>query len=533
SFRASHRSYPPLVREANVSGREARLDLQFERGIELAGLVVREGGVPIAGAQVAASTAADLGTNRGALTDANGSFRIEGLTPGRYAVTVRAGAMTKTLRDVDVATAGTMRIELAAGGTIAGRVTGLAPADLSTANVSVSSNDGRLSAPVRTDGTFRVEGAPPGTARVVATAGEMTAQRRTPAKVIEITAGSETYVDLDFSSPNRVSGRVLRGGAPVDAAQVSFQMGGGALASTGSARTNAQGEYVVEGLADGTYAVFVTDMRTWGSYRTSCTVAGSGTFDIEMPLASLRGRVIDRETQEGLAGASVALDMDPPPAFRLPAVQTDASGSFRLEGLAAGSYMMRASRRGYGPAVVDVVVAKDSDQEVEMRLSRVDGVAVRAVDARDGRPLRAYVSVADAAGRMVLEQSLGGSDDERLSLAAGAFRAAVFVTGYATRVVEIASPGGPYTVGLTPGGSLRIETSSRERVRARILDSSGRLLVRMRITPMPDMMIDPTGATIDQIQPGSYALEIFDAGDGIASRHPFTITEGETTTIRI
>ncbi|HEY0593595.1 MAG TPA: carboxypeptidase regulatory-like domain-containing protein, partial [Thermoanaerobaculia bacterium] len=47
SFRASHRSYPPLVREANVSGREARLDLQFERGIELAGLVVREGGVPI------------------------------------------------------------------------------------------------------------------------------------------------------------------------------------------------------------------------------------------------------------------------------------------------------------------------------------------------------------------------------------------------------------------------------------------------------------------------------------------------------
>lgn len=534
SFRAAHESWPLLVKEANVSGRELRLDLQFPRGTDVTGSVVREGGAPVAGAMVSASTALQEGTSKAATTDANGNFRIEGLTPGRYNFFVRAEGISESLRDVDIATSGPIRIVIKAGGTITGRVTGLQPSEISTANVNASSSGGYASAPVRSDGTFRVEGAPAGTVRVTASTGSgMGSRRQTAPKSVEVTAGGETFVDLDFSSGNRVSGRVTRGGTPVDGARVSFQPKGGSVSLPGAnlALTNSRGEYTVEGLEDGTYSVFVMDSRLMSSHRTEYTVSGGGTFDIQMSAAALRGRVIDRATEEGISGASVALDSTQE-SIRLAPIQTDASGGFRMEGVSPGSYRLRATRNGYGQEVVDVSIAGDADQDVEVRMSKSDGVEIRVVDRRDGRALRAFVSAADVTGRLALEEMLGGTKP-KLSLAPGAYRVAISVSGYAPTVIDVRSPGGPYTVALTPGGSLRIESSSSERRRARIVDSSGRPIVRGRITVPSEMTFDAAGATVTGIEPGGYALEVLDAAGGVAARQAFTIVEGQTTTIRI
>jgi protocatechuate 3,4-dioxygenase beta subunit len=532
SIRANHDSYPLLVREANVSGREMRLDLQFPRGTDVTGTVEREGGGPVAGAQVSASTAAQGAASKGATTDSNGNFRIEGLAPGRYTFFVRAEGASETLRDVDIATSGPIRITLKAGATITGRVTGLPPSEMSSANVNVSSSSGFANAPVRADGTFRVDGAPAGAVRVVATTGGggLGSRRQSATKTVEVAAGAEAYVDLEFASGNRITGRVTRGGVPVDGASVMFNSPSGS--GTAAVRTNTRGEYTIEGLEDGTYTVVVMDIRTMASHREDYTVRGAGTFDIQMATAAVRGRVIDRATQDGIANVSISLDSDQQSGVRFPQMQTDASGAFRLEGVAPGSYRLRATRSGYGQEVMDLSVSGEGAQDVEVRMSRSDGVQIRVVDRRDGRPLNAFFSVADAAGRLALEKYLSQGDDT-LSLAAGSYRVAVSVSGYAPAVVDVRSPGGPYNVALSPGGSLRIESSSPERRRARIVDSSGRPIVRGRINAPPEMMIDPTGATITAMEPGAYAIEILDTGGAVASRKTFTIVEGQTTTVRI
>ncbi|HEY0788113.1 MAG TPA: carboxypeptidase regulatory-like domain-containing protein, partial [Thermoanaerobaculia bacterium] len=531
SFRANHDSYPLLLKEANVSGREMRLDLQFPRGTDVTGTVEREGGGPVAGAQVSASTAAQGAASKGATTDANGNFRIEGLAPGRYTFFVRATGASETLRDVDIATSGPIRITLKAGATIAGRVTGLQPSELSSANVNVSSSSGFANAPVRADGTFRVDGAPAGAVRVVATTGAgMGSRRQSTTKTVEVAAGAEAYVDLEFASGNRITGRVTRGGVPVDGASVTFNTPAGG--NSAAVRTNTRGEYAIEGLEDGAYTVVVMDIRTMASHRAEYTVRGAGTFDIQMATGAVRGRVIDRATQEGIANVSISLDTDQQIGVRFPQMQSDASGAFRLEGVAPGSYRLRATRSGYGQEVMDLSVSGDGEQDVEVRMSRSDGVQIRVVDRRDGRALNAFFSVADAAGRLALEKYASQGDDT-LSLAAGSYRVAVSVSGYAPTVIDVRSPGGPYTVALTPGGSLRIESSSSERRRARIVDSSGRPIARGRVTAPAEMMIDATGATISAMEPGSYAIEILDAAGAVASRQTFAIAEGQTTTIRI
>ncbi len=531
SFRANHDAYPLLVKEANVSGREMRLDMQFPRGTDVTGTVEREGGGPVAGAQVSASTAAQGAASKGATTDANGNFRIAGLAPGRYTFFVRAEGASETLRDVDIATAGPIRITLKAGATIAGRVTGLPPSELSSANVNVSSSSGFANAPVRADGTFRVDGAPAGTVRVVATAGGgMGSRRQSATKSVEVAAGAEAYVDLEFASGNRITGRVTRGGVPVDGASVMFNSPGGS--GTAAVRTNTRGEYEIEGLENGPYTVVVMDIRTMASHRTEYTVRGAATFDIQMATAALRGRVIDRATQDGIANVSIALDADQQTGVRFPQMQTDASGAFRLEGVAPGSYRLRATRSGYGQEVVDVSVTGDSEQDVEVRMSRADGVQIRVVDRRDGRALNAFFSVADAAGRLALEKYVSQGDDT-LPLAAGTYRVAVSVSGYAPAVLDVRSPGGPYNAALTPGGSLRIDSASPERRRARIVDSSGRPIVRGRITAPAEMTIDATGATISAIEPGNYTIEILDVAGAVTSRQTFAIAEGQTTTVRV
>ncbi|HSN69102.1 MAG TPA: carboxypeptidase regulatory-like domain-containing protein, partial [Thermoanaerobaculia bacterium] len=533
SFRATHESYPALVKDANVSGSELRLDLQFPRGADVTGIVVRDSGEPVAGAAVSASTALQGATSKATTTDSNGNFRIEGLTPGRYTFFARTEGASETLRDVDIATSGPIRITMKTGGVVSGRVTGLQPSELSSANVNVSSASGYASASVRNDGTFRVEGAPVGNVRVVASSGTgIGSRRQTAPKAIEVTAGGETYVDLDFGSGNRVSGRVTRGGSPVGGANVIFQLKAGSSGAGGSTRTDGQGAYSIEGLEDGVYNVVVMDMTTMASHRTDYTVSGGGSFDIAMSAAALRGRVIDRETQEGISGVAVQLDSDQTSGMRFPPIQTDGSGGFRLEGVAAGNYRLRASRAGYGPETLDVSVTGDSEQDVELRMSRSDGVEIRVVDRRDGRALSAFISVADATGRLALEEYLSQSN-KKLSLSPGVYRAAISVSGYAPAVADIRSPGGPFTIALSPGGSLRIDSSSAERRRARIVDSSGRPIVRGRITAPSEMTIDAAGATVTGIEPGNYTLEILDAGGGVASRHSFAIVEGQTTTLRV
>ncbi len=532
AFRVSHESHPLLVKRIEVSGRETQLDLELERGLPASGSVIREGGDPISGAQVSAVTAAQAGSKT-TTTDAAGAFRIEGLAPGRYTFRARAPGVNASVEDVDIATSGPIRIVAEQGATVTGRVIGLIASELADVAISVGSGGTAVNGRVKSDGTFRIDGAPAGSIQVSAFAGGTALSAERVARTnVEVTAGAEAYVELDFSGGYRIAGKVTRRGAPVDSANVTFRsLDPSAQLPGASANSNTRGEYAVEGLRHGVYGVYVVDTRTMSSHETKHTVRGDETLDIAMSASTVRVHVIDRETQEGIGGASITLEpVVAEGARRALPVQTDASGNLVMEGVSAGAYRVRATRAGYGQEIVDVSVGSDSDETVEVKVSRTAGVEIRVVDKRDGRALRGFVSVADAGG-LALEESVDGTSG-RLSLAPGAYRAAVSSMGYATSVVDIRSPGGPYVVGITPGGTLRIDSASGAVRRGRLLDGSGRPVPYVRITAPPEFTIAPSGTTMP-LEPGSYAIEVLDAAGSVTSRQTFAIAEGQTTTIRI
>ncbi|MGH9456808.1 MAG: carboxypeptidase regulatory-like domain-containing protein, partial [Thermoanaerobaculia bacterium] len=422
------------------------------KGVELRGVVVRDTGEPVADASVnAMSPAAPF--SRGARTDAGGNFVLGGLAPGTYSVVARYESLNETVRDVDPATAGVLRIVLKSGGIVTGRVLGLDDAELAVTMILVRGSGAGTQGSVRHDGTFRVEGAPVGPVEVVAMVRGVAGMRSSIPKNVDVTAGAEAWVEIDFQTGNEVTGRVTRNGEPVEGARVMFSPRDRDAQSQGATISGTGGEYAVSGLLDGTYDVRVFDMGSSTPFMTEYEVRGSGRFDIQLRAGSVTGRVVDASTLEPVEGASVTLDATEG-RQRFPGViRSDSAGRFILDGVATGQYRLRVLKEGFAQETQDVTVVDGERSEVEVRLQTSPGAELRIVDARDGRPLSAFLSVADATGQVVYEEYLrveGGA--HTIPLPPGSYRAIVTAGGYAPVTFDLPAPSGERTIGLGRGG---------------------------------------------------------------------------------
>jgi protocatechuate 3,4-dioxygenase beta subunit len=146
-----------------------RVDVSLSRGLALRGVVVAgEAGVPKA--QVHAQSSAADAESQSAVTDASGQFTLQGLVPGRYELTASAPEHgTAELHDVDVATAGSVRLvlERAATAILTGTVVGLGDYDAARppivmVNVQSEEGGGGQYGLVDMSGAFRIEEAPAG-----------------------------------------------------------------------------------------------------------------------------------------------------------------------------------------------------------------------------------------------------------------------------------------------------------------------------------------------------------------------------------
>ena len=88
---------------------------------------------------------------------------------------------------------------------------------------------------------------------------------------------------------------------------------------------------------------------------------------------SVTGRVVTA-ANEPVVGAFVSIDSAPP------ATQTDASGSFRIDGIASGSHIVHIRRSGYTEAAYSVTVSPDQVAQLDLvlapRIATLRGVTV-------------------------------------------------------------------------------------------------------------------------------------------------------------
>ncbi|HEX8253635.1 MAG TPA: carboxypeptidase regulatory-like domain-containing protein, partial [Thermoanaerobaculia bacterium] len=541
SISFSHPKYVSTSKTVTLKGREARLDVQLSSGQRVTGVVVTEGGAPVADAQVDAGSAS--GGYESARTNASGTFELESMKPGRYRFTARkAGLGQATVEDVDISSGAPVRITLAAGAVITGRVSGLSPQDLPTTTVEARAGRTYASASVDGQGNFRMEGAPTGTVQIsaVVASRDISARRSSATQTLELEPGGSQSVDIVFRNDITIRGRVTRNGAPLATASVMFNPRRGSQAQTSvSATTDERGQYTLSGVEEGEYNVEVIDMQRFSPYSTTYTVRGSDMFDIDYRTSGIRGRVVDAANGEPILNANVQLQpQGQTEGFRmLRSASTDTAGTFLIESVQPGNYVVTTSHDGFANQVLDLTVPESGVDNLEVKLSKNDGVTLRVVDARDNRPIRATVFVYNAQGQLVYESgriSFGEDDanEVRLPVAAGAYTASVTASGYAPLNISLQAPS--MRVALTPGGTLLIRSKHSERRRFRIIDANGLPYGRfMSAMPSRELLPRPGTTSALNIAPGTYTLQLLGDNDAVVTTIQVNVREGVSTEVEL
>jgi hypothetical protein len=536
-----HPKHVMQTKSVTLKGKETRLDVQMSSGQKVTGVVVTEAGAPVPEAEVAARAGTNYQMVR---SNASGAFEFTNLASGRYRFSAtKSGFAEGSVEDVDISDGAPVRITLPSGGTIYGRVTGLSPEELSSVAVRAVAGRDRAEATVDASGNYRIQGAPIGTVRVNADFMSFSSgtTRSSSVQIVELSAGGSQQVDLDFGGAISIQGRVVRNGAPLKGGNISFApksaFGGGGFASSS---IDESGRYSVSGVQDGEYNVHVMDMQRFSPYTTTYQVRGSATFDIEYRTGMIRGRVTDAETGEPVSNASVTIRTTTPGESFMPArgAVTDTAGAFVMDGVQPGAHTITASKDGYANQLSEVQMSDRDLDGVELKIAKNDGVLLKVVDGRDGRPIRAMVFVYDMQGRVVQEETrfffMGGNDTEsKLRLGPGTYSVAVSSTGYAPRNITVQSPSSP-TVALTPGGTLVIQSRHSERRVIRLIDASGTPYFRMSSRPPDRELLPSPGSTpMPNVAPGTYTLQLLGANNTVVDQKQVTVSEGQTVTTEI
>jgi uncharacterized repeat protein (TIGR01451 family) len=316
------------------------------------------------------------------------------------------------------------------------------------------------------DGTFVMDGLPPGRYVIHANTEKTFVNTNFPAEltantatVIDVTAGDAAGINLVLpDTAGTITGTITRSdnGQPILGASVSVRTF--IDASPSGATSRADGTYLIRGVAAGFYKIrasapgFVTKYFVLGvpggarslEDGSFVSIGGTNLPNIDVVLdptgGALTGTVKRQDTLQSLVATTVGI-FDAVTGNRVFVVITDATGTWRTEGLGAGNYKLVA---------VDV-----QDNRYALRwhngqstLLSADPVAVASAGVTGGidmlvSPIRGTIS-----GHV--------SKSDESALANSAVVILDSATGGLVRRVQVGSTGNYAVQGLAPGSSLYV-----------------------------------------------------------------------------
>ena len=402
-------------------------------------------------------------TRRQTTTGGDGGFRFDAVEDGEYRVRAsKEGHATAESEPVRVAGApvGGLEVRLQAGGAIVGRVLGLEPEALARVEVAAGRTQAMDYKSTRVDyeGRYRIAAVAPGEWRVWAEV--PSTGRRAEGRVTLTPGASEATLDLDFATGLTLSGRVMRGGAPVPGAYVSAQ---GSTSPTAARRRPTA-------TASSASPASTPAATTSRSSPAAPSCARSSALDsdrevvLELAVAAVAGRVVDSSDRAPIAGATVRLEQPEGEeriwGLDLTGATTDAQGRFRLHEVAAGRWRLRVEREGYAAGDRELTVREGVDvEEVEVALEPTAGLVLEVVRQTGGAPSNVRLAVVDGAGRTVAGgwHETGAEGRVRLStVPAGGFEVLVSAEGLAVGRAAAVVPGPPVRLALAPAAAVEL-----------------------------------------------------------------------------
>jgi RNA polymerase sigma-70 factor (ECF subfamily) len=419
---AIHRDFV-MVPEATIEG-----DVVDEAGVEVPGAIVS--------ARPALSDAQDEATAVDALADPHGHYRIAGLAPTKYSLGAYAEHGQSSDHPVVVAAAGTAtrNIKLVIGrrARLRGRVV-MRGAPVEGAHVGIL-HDGRAIGATsvaisQADGTFVLDGAPLGTASMVAAPYDVVSP-----KSVAVTGDVDNLV-IEVAAMASVRGRVTRHGQPVADAQIEL------LPTRSTTIADEGGNYVLDGVPAGSFVLYASSSQAFTNHPITLAAGEAQDLDLELESGGeVKGTVVDRAGTP-VAGVLVRLTGDDDSGSSM----TDARGNFDCATLAGhrdyhvGVYPNAGERVPYKPVagsefppipvadgdtvIRDVQLAIVHD-ELAIRGKVVDDTGLTMSDARVtiadslnwGDPSRTR---ADGDGGFIIDGLVPGHYDLRARMADG------------------------------------------------------------------------------------------------------------------
>ena len=362
---------------------------RLEAGASLAGRVLDDEERPVPGAEIEIAwqptvpgreLPAGPAVTKQTTADGDGRFAVPGLRAGVVVLAVDARGFV-ALRDVTATVplppGEEVTVRLERGATLEGRVVTTEGEPVPETRILAGPAAGVADA----EGRFRVEGLAPGPQLVEARHPHYGRRERQ----VSVEPGTNP-VEFVFEAGQEVSGRVVdRAGTPVAGAAVRLASTTARDLRRFAARADAGGAFLLSPVGRGAYRLQATADGYADSALEEVRVEAEPVADLTVvldPAGTIRGRVLGLDAAE-LAQVEVEARR---PIVGARAAEVGADGSYRIEGLAAGSWLVVASLAG-GQREVQARVPLGPGGEAARDLVFDGGLSLAGVVLYRGTPL--------------------------------------------------------------------------------------------------------------------------------------------------
>ncbi|MED4051937.1 carboxypeptidase regulatory-like domain-containing protein [Priestia megaterium] len=351
------------------------------------------------------------------VTDQNGQYLLENITPGTYRVIVSNQGFGTLAQEAVVIVNQEIILNFSLTpnpGTILGTVlnqqngqplggVGVVVRQFSPAGpvVANSATDG--------NGVFTIPNLAPGTYTVIATLPNF----GTSAASVEVITNSSSTVKLALTpNPGAVQGVATNAasGAPLPNTFVRVINNNGVIVAV--MQTDSNGQYRVQNLEPGTYTMIVIN-SSFQRQTIGFMVAAGQTNIINVPLelnpGSINGTITNAQTGLPLAGATVQLFLS---QSLIPVANTvaDENGVYRFNGLEPGDYIVTANSTSFARGVLGATVLPNVQTTANISLQPNPTSVSGTVTDQNGNPLsNATIRVLDE-NETVLGTGVSGLD---------------------------------------------------------------------------------------------------------------------------